>query len=120
MSALTRQSVLAPKLPAQDKVKIHWSRLYGSAKSLIIANTAAKIKNPVVVITRDVLGAVNLVNELKYFLKKPKETQIKYFPDWETLPYDNFSPYQDIVSERLKTLFELTNFSIIDLFFTNK
>ena len=111
MSALTRQSVLAPKLPVQDKVKMHWSRLYGSAKSLIIANTAVKIKNPVVVITRDVLGAVNLVNELKYFLKKPKETSIKYFPDWETLPYDNFSPYQDIVSERLKTLFELTNFS---------
>jgi transcription-repair coupling factor (superfamily II helicase) len=29
------------------------------------------------------------------------------FPDWETLPYDRFSPYQDIVSERLATLYRL-------------
>ncbi len=29
------------------------------------------------------------------------------FPDWETLPYDNFSPHQDIISERLRTLYQL-------------
>ena len=72
---------------------------------------ATEIDNPVVVITKDVLAAVNLVNELQHFVKEPEETLIKYFPDWETLPYDIFSPYQDILSERLRTLFELTNFS---------
>ena len=34
---------------------------------------------------------------------------ILHFPDWETLPYDHFSPYQDIISERLKTLSVLPN-----------
>ena len=111
MSALIRQSILAPKLPVQGQAKMHWSRLYGSAKSLTIANMATEIDNPVVVITKDVLAAVNLVNELQHFVKDPEETLIKYFPDWETLPYDIFSPYQDILSERLRTLFELTNFS---------
>ncbi len=32
---------------------------------------------------------------------------MQLFPDWETLPYDNFSPHQDIISARLSALFEL-------------
>ena len=31
-----------------------------------------------------------------------------HFPDWETLPYDLFSPHEDIISQRLKTLNALT------------
>ena len=111
MSAIIRQSVLTPELPAEGQAKTHWSRLYGCAKSLTIANMASVTDNPIVVVTKDVLAAVNLVDELRHFILKPKQTPIKYFPDWETLPYDIFSPYQDILSKRLKTLFELTNFS---------
>ena len=111
MSALIRQNVLTPVLPEKDQIKIHWSRLYGSAKSLAIANMLAKIKTPIVVITTDVLTAVNLVNELQYYVRNSEINKIRYFPDWETLPYDIFSPYQDIISERLKILFELTNLS---------
>ena len=70
-----------------------------------------KNKNPIVVITTDVLTAVNLVNELQYYVRNSEINKIRYFPDWETLPYDIFSPYQDIISERLKILFELTNLS---------
>ena len=55
MSALIRQNVLTPVLPEKDQIKIHWSRLYGSAKSLAIASMLEKIKNPIVVITTDVL-----------------------------------------------------------------
>ena len=33
--------------------------------------------------------------------------QILPFPDWETLPYDNFSPHQDIISSRLTSLHQL-------------
>ena len=111
MSVLSRHSILAPKLPIENEKRLYWSRLYGSAKSLIIANTSSQIKNPVIVITKDVLSAVNLVNELQQFVKNTEKTPIKFFPDWETLPYDTFSPYQDILSERLKTLYELTNLS---------
>ena len=111
MSAIIRQSVLTPELPTEGQTKTYWSRLYGSAKSLTIANMSSVTNSPIVVITKDVLAAVNLVDELQHFILEPKQTPIKYFPDWETLPYDIFSPYQDILSERLKTLFELTNFS---------
>ena len=111
MSAIIRQSVLTPELPTEGQTKTYWFRLYGSAKSLTIANMSSVTNNPIVVITKDVLAAVNLVDELQHFILEPKQTPIKYFPDWETLPYDIFSPYQDILSERLKTLFELTNFS---------
>ena len=109
MSAILRQSVLTPKLPAVGQAKTYWSRLYGSAKSLSIANLALVTDKPVVVITKDILSAVNLVDELQHFAVDLKETPIKHFPDWETLPYDTFSPYQDILSERLKILYELTN-----------
>ncbi len=76
MSAIIRQSVLTPKLPAESQVKTYWSRLYGSAKSLTIANIAVEAKNPIVVITKDVLAAINLVDELQHFIIDPKATPI--------------------------------------------
>ena len=42
--------------------------------------------------------------ELKVFAP---ELRVAVFPDWETLPYDSFSPHQDLISERLATLWEL-------------
>ena len=58
-----------------------------------------------VVITSDTSASLALERELPFFLDKPCE--ILVFPDWETLPYDNFSPHQDIISERLNTLYRL-------------
>jgi transcription-repair coupling factor (superfamily II helicase) len=58
-----------------------------------------------VVITAQTSAALALERELPFFLDKPCE--ILVFPDWETLPYDNFSPHQDIISERLNTLYRL-------------
>ncbi len=44
-------------------------------------------------------------DELQFFLNPNQNTQeLLFFPDWETLPYDQFSPHQDIISERLYTL----------------
>ena len=37
----------------------------------------------------------------------PGELEVLHFPDWETLPYDHFSPHEDIISERLNTLYTL-------------
>ncbi|MGS4768188.1 hypothetical protein ACLGJF_19685, partial [Acinetobacter baumannii] len=45
-----------------------------------------------------------LEDELKFFAP---ELKVAVFPDWETLPYDSFSPHQDLISERLATLWEL-------------
>jgi len=107
MSVLARQNVLSPKLPEPGQARINWSRLYGSAKSLAIANMATQIKKPVIVITTDTISAVNLINELKVYINNLESIPVITFPDWETLPYDLFSPYQDIISERLQTLFNL-------------
>ena len=109
MSSSERQNVLSPKLPASGQTRSNWSRLYGSAKSLAIANMAMQTKKPVLVITADAISAVNIVNELKVYLTDTKTTPVMVFPDWETLPYDPFSPYQDIISERLQTLFTLSS-----------
>jgi transcription-repair coupling factor (superfamily II helicase) len=109
MSAIERQNVLSPKLPDVGQNRSNWSRLYGSAKSLAVANMAMQTKKPVLVVTKDAISAVNFVNELKVYITDLKETPVMVFPDWETLPYDPFSPYQDIISERLQTLFTLSN-----------
>jgi transcription-repair coupling factor (superfamily II helicase) len=58
-----------------------------------------------VVITADTSSALTLERELPFFLDGP--ARVLAFPDWETLPYDNFSPHQDIISERLATLSKL-------------
>ena len=56
-------------------------------------------------ITADTSSALALERELPFFLAD--DVEILAFPDWETLPYDNFSPHQDIISERLSTLHRL-------------
>ena len=47
-----------------------------------------------------------LKRELGYFCATD-DVQVLSLPDWETLPYDNFSPHQDIISDRLSTLYHL-------------
>ena len=55
-------------------------------------------------ITHDNLSASQLLDEMHFFLGPNNQQEILHFPDWETLPYDQFSPHQDIVSERLHVL----------------
>jgi transcription-repair coupling factor (superfamily II helicase) len=61
------------------------------------------------VITDTPETALRIENTLPFFLSPAEPTarepeQLLAFPDWETLPYDNFSPHQDILSQRIKTL----------------
>ena len=109
MTESARQNILSPKLPESGQSRINWSRLYGSARSLAIANLATQTQKPIIVVTADTISAVNLINELNIYIKENSLVKIITFPDWETLPYDLFSPYQDIISERLQTLFDLPN-----------
>ncbi len=109
MSESVRQNVLSPKLPESGQSRTNWSRLYGSARSLAIANMATQTQKPVIVVTADTISAINLINELNVYIKDSSSIPIITFPDWETLPYDLFSPYQDIISDRLQTLFNLPN-----------
>lgn len=97
-------SLLTPKLPQQKTGHIEWGELYGCAKSLAIANAAKLHSGIITIITPDSLIANQLKYELRFFTGNDNNLPIIDFPDWETLPYDHFSPHQDIISQRLKTL----------------
>ena len=61
------------------------------------------------VLTDAAKPAAQLETELCFFSNKElnDELPVLHFPDWETLPYDLFSPHQDIISERLRCLHRL-------------
>ncbi len=77
-----------------------YTRLSGSSDALALAQYAKK-NAPLVVIASSALEAQRLVEEIPFFAP---ELGVHLLPDWETLPYDHFSPHQDLVSERLATL----------------
>ncbi len=76
----------------------------GSADARCIAELA-RADRLLLVITPDTGTALALERELPFFLDG--DTPILGFPDRETLPYDNFSPHQDIISDRLAALYSL-------------
>lgn len=86
---------------------IHWGELKGASQALSIANAAKQHNGPLIVIIEDSPSAIKLEKELAFFLRG-QEVHVQLFPDWETLPYDGFSPHQDIVSQRLETLYLLS------------
>ncbi|MCW5624553.1 MAG: transcription-repair coupling factor [Burkholderiales bacterium] len=78
--------------------------LAGSADALALATLAAHHR-PVAIITATAIDAQRLHEEMRWFAPA---LNVHLMPDWETLPYDSFSPHQDLVSERLETLYLLT------------
>ncbi|WP_445367877.1 transcription-repair coupling factor [Methylomonas sp. BW4-1] len=95
-----------PTIPAtalpQQGTTIYWSGLSGCGDSLTLAQTIAQEKRLLVIVTPDTQTALRLEHELAFFLDN--SLPILHFPDWETLPYDVFSPLPEIISERLRTL----------------
>jgi len=91
-------------LPARPGEILTWGRLYGSAYGLAITTAARLHAGPLVVITPDTASANRLEEELRFYGGGDDVLPILAFPDWETLPYDVFSPHQDIISQRLATL----------------
>ena len=72
------------------------------AQSLLIAELAQQGTHPLLVVfTADALERQRLFDELQWLLP---DSRIRQLPDWETLPYDPFSPHHDLISERLATL----------------
>jgi transcription-repair coupling factor (superfamily II helicase) len=96
---------LQPGLPDPGR-SATWSRLYGDSLPLVLARAATAYAGPLLVVTADSQDAERLQRQLRFFCTDPS-LDILCFPDWETLPYDRFSPHQDIISERLQTLHRL-------------
>ncbi|MEP5765586.1 MAG: transcription-repair coupling factor [Halieaceae bacterium] len=95
--------------PAKVGSRTALGPLPGSAPARMVAELAQH-SGFQLVITADTLGANTLIRELGFY-GRDSELEILQFPDWETLPYDNFSPHQDIVSERLHALYHLPELS---------
>ncbi len=79
----------------------------GSADALLLARLASREKSAgklTAIITSDATTAQRLMDEIAFFAP---ELRCALFPDWETLPYDTFSPHQDLISERLATLWRI-------------
>ena len=107
MSTNQRISPFQPQIPKEPGQRYFWGRLYGSSKALAIARAAGESTGPVVVLTTDTLTANRLQDEIRFYLEPESPLELLSFPDWETLPYDLYSPYQDIISDRLATLSRL-------------
>lgn len=99
-------------IPSKPKL-LEYSQLYGCSQALGIANQALHKSNPIAVITEDVNHAQQLQHELTFFVSG--KCRIFELPDWETLPYDIFSPHQDIISQRLTTLYQLSDMQSGDI-----
>jgi transcription-repair coupling factor (superfamily II helicase) len=94
-----------PKLQSGKRYTL--PRPAGSADALLLAQLGEREKAaglPVVVVTADANDAQRLIEEIAFFAPN---LRCALFPDWETLPYDTFSPHQDLISERLATLWRI-------------
>ena len=78
--------------------------LAGSADALALAQLS-DLRRPLIIITENAAAAQRLRAELLWFA--PNKS-VHLLPDWETLPYDQISPHQDLISERLATLYQIT------------
>jgi len=92
--------------PNKKSDKISYGRLSGSSKTLAIAEAALYSDRVTIVVTENTPMAHRLESELVSILDTG-QIPVFTFPDWEILPYDTFSPHQDIISQRLLTLYQL-------------
>jgi transcription-repair coupling factor (superfamily II helicase) len=98
---LPLQSLPAAPKPGQ---RIALPEYAASADALAIAQLADG-KRLLAVVTASPLEAQRLAEEITWFAPN---LRVHLLPDWETLPYDHFSPHHDLISERLATLFAVT------------
>ncbi len=94
-----------PDIPTQPNDHKILGNVLPGADALAISEIAEQNQNLTVVVTPDTRSAVRLSRVLSE-LSSQNEC---LFPDWETLPYDTFSPHQEIISSRLSALFHLQN-----------
>ncbi|GAB1257016.1 transcription-repair coupling factor [Aurantivibrio plasticivorans] len=107
---MTTINPLTPDIPQQASDHRRWGDFAGSSLALSIVKAAEQQPNLTVVITADTASAATLEAEINFYSRQEDSSPpwpIFHLPDWETLPYDFFSPHQDIISERLNTLYHL-------------
>ena len=92
-------------LPDQQHPLLRWTGLAGAGTALHLARSTTGIRAPLLLVAADAAGATRLEEEIRFFA--PATLPVLAFPGYETLPYDQFSPHPDIISQRLRTLARL-------------
>ena len=90
-------------LPVKPGEQRHLGELTGAACATLVAEMAERHGGPVILVAPDMQNALRLNDEVRQFT----DSMVTGLADWETLPYDSFSPHQDIISSRLATLYQL-------------
>ncbi|MCL2831235.1 MAG: transcription-repair coupling factor [Betaproteobacteria bacterium] len=96
-----------PPSPPSPGKRLSLPPLAGSSDALILAQcfaqwSAGKEHRMLAVLTANPADAQRLCDEISWFAP---DLRVQLLPDWETLPYDHFSPHHDLISARLATLY---------------
>ncbi|MCW3174007.1 transcription-repair coupling factor [Shewanella subflava] len=103
-------SVTAPPSVKKGQHQQILSTLGGVSQALTVANLINQHSGTSLVVTHDTPSALALEAELSYLLAN-STVNVCLFPDRETLPYDSFSPHQDLISQRLESLAQISQSS---------
>lgn len=105
---MSRTSYPAPPLPRAGQLRAWWrAPASPTALAWYLVQAARTHDAPLLVIARDNHGANQLEADLQTLIGADPDLPVVAFPDWETLPYDRFSPHPDIISQRLAALHRL-------------
>jgi transcription-repair coupling factor (superfamily II helicase) len=103
-----KHTILTTLFPRPEEGKrFTWNHCVGSSDASVIAQHAQYYRknfSVMLVICSEPTDAQRLAIEIPLF---DETLKVSLLPDWEILPYDQFSPHHDLISERLKTLHEL-------------
>ena len=118
-------ALVAPVAPVKSADHRIWGQLHGSSDALAICESARAHQGLTLVITRSTEESIRLEQSMRFYLGLPTDEdqpaitpdglELLSLPDWETLPYDLFSPHQDITSRRIRALHRLptTNHGVL-------
>ena len=105
---MSRTQYPAPPLPRAGQLRAWWrAPASPTALAWYLAQAARTHDAPLLVVARDNHGANQIEADLHTLLGGDPSLPVVAFPDWETLPYDRFSPHPDIISQRLSALHRL-------------
>ncbi|MEI2261097.1 MAG: transcription-repair coupling factor [Stenotrophomonas indicatrix] len=105
---MSRTQYPAPPLPRAGQLRAWWrAPASPTALAWYLAQAARTHDAPILVVARDNHGANQIEADLHTLLGGDPSLPVVAFPDWETLPYDRFSPHPDIISQRLSALHRL-------------
>ena len=102
---MSKNKPIPSLLPTASPEHKYWGQLYGAAKSLAIAEYAARLGHLLVVVCASMPELLRLESELGFFCGD--KVTVDSFVELETLPYDRMSPHPDIISQRIRTLHNL-------------